>query len=164
MPFLDPSFSHVFILRIPVFWTYSCLFHIENTNAWTQVALKLWSRLPFTTKLFERLVYLHYTLSSPVLIPLPYTFFRPLSVLKVNNDLCIAKSTGHFPLLKFSSQCPTRCTICPIFSWTFWAVSLMLLFFSGLLMNRCFLIHWNCILLWSCLLWIRVTEKLCHNC
>lgn len=81
-------------------------------------------------------------LSSPVLSPLPYTFFRPLSLLKVNNDLRAATSTGHFPLSEFSSQCPTRCTICPIFSWTFLAVSPMLLFFYGLLMNRCFLIHW----------------------
>lgn len=111
---LHPSLSPLsLILMLPVFWTCSGLFHLEMQMVIPKLLISFWSwLLLFTSKMFERSVYSCFILSSPVLT---LYLHRPLSVLKVNSDLHVAKSTGHCPLWNLSLQHPTCCKIYPIF-------------------------------------------------
>lgn len=136
------SLSMSSVLSLPLFC--SCFFHLENTNTQTQVVRKLsllYSSIYNQTFWKVSLLGWH-TVSICSDPPLPCTFLRPLSLVRVSSDVHVAKSTGHFPLWNLSSQSLTHCTIYPIFSCPFLFLP-MFFFFCGPFssISQCFLFN-----------------------
>lgn len=111
-------------ISLPVLYTCSTLFHLENTNAWVQMLLSFDPVFFHSLPSFLKGQSASVTHCFPLIwLFIAYSCLRPFSLLKVRSDLFAAKSTGHFPLWNISSQYLTHCTVYPNFSCGFLAVS-----------------------------------------